>query len=370
MTRSPGSTRSSLGRRARDGGPQAARRCSTPSSPASASRSRSPGAGSACSTSAATTATWRLRCEQLGADVDRRSTAIYRDGLKYVRRHLQPRFRFYAIDLMSPSFAEARPLRRDPLPRRALPHHVPVRAASSASPSACDPGGDRATSSPSSTTCPGHEQRSRRSPFNYDGRVSLPTCSSPGLPVRRLDHADARPGGPRTGGGAPPGRTGCAGPSHSARNPCRRSDGLAVPVRRRADIERGLFLASWRPSRAERPLRELASAVAAIAALAAASPSSSRRAAPTRRPTTRLCVRSRTGPPRSTRARRSTPRTSTGASTRPRRPGSRCSRCPGTACSAASDCRRRRSRHRAATRVASGRSTCSARCCRRSRCSR
>ena len=83
----------------------------------------------------------------------------------------------------------------------------------------------------------------------------------------------------------------------------------------------------------------------------------------------RLSARSRTGPPRSTLARRSTRRTSTGASTRPRRPGSRCSRCPGTACSAASGCSRRRSRHRVATRVASGRSTCSAQCCPRSRCS-
>jgi len=46
-----------------------------------------------------------LRCEQLGADVTA-VDGVYRDGLKYVRRHLQPLFRFYDIDLMSPSFTE------------------------------------------------------------------------------------------------------------------------------------------------------------------------------------------------------------------------------------------------------------------------
>jgi len=42
-----------------------------------------------------------LRCKQLGADVTA-VDGVYREGLKYVRRHLQPRFR---------------PIRRDPLPR-------------------------------------------------------------------------------------------------------------------------------------------------------------------------------------------------------------------------------------------------------------
>jgi len=46
-----------------------------------------------------------LRCEQLGADVTA-VDGVYQEGLKYVRRHLQPRFRFYAIDLMSSSFRE------------------------------------------------------------------------------------------------------------------------------------------------------------------------------------------------------------------------------------------------------------------------
>ncbi len=46
-----------------------------------------------------------LRCEQLGADVTA-IDGVYRDGLKYMRRHLRPRFSFYAIDLMSPSFTE------------------------------------------------------------------------------------------------------------------------------------------------------------------------------------------------------------------------------------------------------------------------
>jgi tRNA (mo5U34)-methyltransferase len=44
-----------------------------------------------------------LRCEQLGAHVIG-IDGIYRDGLKYVREHLKPKFKFYAIDLMSPSF--------------------------------------------------------------------------------------------------------------------------------------------------------------------------------------------------------------------------------------------------------------------------
>ena len=46
-----------------------------------------------------------LKCERLGAlvvGID----GIYRDGLKYVREHLKPKFQFYAIDLMSPSFYE------------------------------------------------------------------------------------------------------------------------------------------------------------------------------------------------------------------------------------------------------------------------
>ncbi len=46
-----------------------------------------------------------LRCEQLGAHVTG-IDGIYRDGLKYIRRHLRPKFRFYMIDLMSPSFSE------------------------------------------------------------------------------------------------------------------------------------------------------------------------------------------------------------------------------------------------------------------------
>ena len=46
-----------------------------------------------------------LRCERLGAHVVG-IDGIYRDGLKYVREHLKPKFQFYAIDLMSPSFHE------------------------------------------------------------------------------------------------------------------------------------------------------------------------------------------------------------------------------------------------------------------------
>ena len=46
-----------------------------------------------------------LRCERLGAHVTG-IDGIYRDGLKYVREHLKPKFQFYAIDLMSSSFHE------------------------------------------------------------------------------------------------------------------------------------------------------------------------------------------------------------------------------------------------------------------------
>jgi len=46
-----------------------------------------------------------LRCERLGADVTG-IDGIFRDGLRCVRQHLQPRFRFYVIDVMSPSFRE------------------------------------------------------------------------------------------------------------------------------------------------------------------------------------------------------------------------------------------------------------------------
>jgi tRNA (mo5U34)-methyltransferase len=46
-----------------------------------------------------------LRCEKLGGDVVG-IDGIYRDSLKYVRTHLKPKFKFYCIDLMSPSFFE------------------------------------------------------------------------------------------------------------------------------------------------------------------------------------------------------------------------------------------------------------------------
>ena len=46
-----------------------------------------------------------LRCEALGAQVTG-IDGVVRDGLKFVRRHLRPRFAFYAIDVLSPSFGE------------------------------------------------------------------------------------------------------------------------------------------------------------------------------------------------------------------------------------------------------------------------
>ncbi|HZR82203.1 MAG TPA: class I SAM-dependent methyltransferase [Candidatus Binatia bacterium] len=46
-----------------------------------------------------------LECERLGAEVTA-VDAIHRDGLRYVRRHLRPRFRFVQVDVLSPSFLE------------------------------------------------------------------------------------------------------------------------------------------------------------------------------------------------------------------------------------------------------------------------
>ena len=46
-----------------------------------------------------------LRCEELGADVVG-IDGIHRDGLKYVRQHLKPKFKFFCMDIMSPSFCE------------------------------------------------------------------------------------------------------------------------------------------------------------------------------------------------------------------------------------------------------------------------
>ena len=46
-----------------------------------------------------------LKFEALGAEVTA-VDGIYRDGLRYVRRHLRPKFRFYAMDVLSHSFNE------------------------------------------------------------------------------------------------------------------------------------------------------------------------------------------------------------------------------------------------------------------------
>jgi tRNA (mo5U34)-methyltransferase len=46
-----------------------------------------------------------LRCEQLGADVVS-IDGVLRDGLRYVKARLAPKFKFYCLDMMSPSFLE------------------------------------------------------------------------------------------------------------------------------------------------------------------------------------------------------------------------------------------------------------------------
>jgi len=46
-----------------------------------------------------------LQCARLGADVTA-IDGVYRESLKYVRQHAETKFRFYCIDLLSPSFFE------------------------------------------------------------------------------------------------------------------------------------------------------------------------------------------------------------------------------------------------------------------------
>lgn len=46
-----------------------------------------------------------LQCEKLEAKVVG-VDGIYRDGLKYIRKHLKPKFEFYCLDFMSPTFLE------------------------------------------------------------------------------------------------------------------------------------------------------------------------------------------------------------------------------------------------------------------------
>jgi tRNA (mo5U34)-methyltransferase len=46
-----------------------------------------------------------LKCERLGGRVTA-IDGIYSEGLKYIRNHLRPKFAYYCIDLLSPSFGE------------------------------------------------------------------------------------------------------------------------------------------------------------------------------------------------------------------------------------------------------------------------
>jgi tRNA (mo5U34)-methyltransferase len=46
-----------------------------------------------------------LQCARLGADVTA-IDGVYRDSLKYVRKHAETKFRFYCLDFLSPSFFE------------------------------------------------------------------------------------------------------------------------------------------------------------------------------------------------------------------------------------------------------------------------
>ena len=114
-----------------------------------------------------------LRCEKLGADVVG-IDGIYRDGLKFVRHHLKPRFQFYAIDLMSPSFAELGRfdviLYLGVLYHTMYPFEQLVRVAS-----ACNPGGTVFLES-EYYDLPGFEQRPTIA-FNYDGQISADLCS-------------------------------------------------------------------------------------------------------------------------------------------------------------------------------------------------
>ncbi len=114
-----------------------------------------------------------LRCEQLGAHVTG-IDGVYRDGLKYVRRHLRPKFRFYMIDLMSPSFSELG--RFDVILYLGILYHTMypfeqlLRVAA-----ACNAAATLFLS-PSTTTCPA-SSKSRRSCSTIRGQIVADLCS-------------------------------------------------------------------------------------------------------------------------------------------------------------------------------------------------
>jgi 2-polyprenyl-3-methyl-5-hydroxy-6-metoxy-1,4-benzoquinol methylase len=118
-----------------------------------------------------------LRCEQLGADVTA-IDGVYRDGLKYVRQHLRPRFRFFVIDLMSASFTELGRfdiiLYLGVLYHSIYPFEQLLRVAS-----ACNPGSIVFLES-EFYDLPGHEGRATIT-FNYDGSI-VADLRSPSFP--------------------------------------------------------------------------------------------------------------------------------------------------------------------------------------------
>jgi tRNA (mo5U34)-methyltransferase len=114
-----------------------------------------------------------LKCEGLGADVTG-IDGIFRDGLRCVREHLKPRFHFYVIDVMSPSFHELGRfdviLYLGVLYHTMYPFEQLVRVAS-----ACNPGATLLLES-EYYDLPGFEQEATIV-FNYQGKVVSDPCS-------------------------------------------------------------------------------------------------------------------------------------------------------------------------------------------------
>jgi tRNA (mo5U34)-methyltransferase len=121
-----------------------------------------------------------LQCERLGADVTA-IDGVYRDGLRYVRSHLRPRFRFYTVDLMSLAFNELGRfdviLYLGVLYHSIYPFEQLLRIAG-----ACDVGSVVFLES-EFYNLPGHETRPTIT-YNYDGEIveDLTSPSFPSIP--------------------------------------------------------------------------------------------------------------------------------------------------------------------------------------------
>jgi tRNA (mo5U34)-methyltransferase len=131
-----------------------------------------------------------LECEKLGGDVVG-IDGIYRDSLKYIRERVKPKFKFYCMDLMSPSFSELGRfdviLYLGVLYHTVYPYEQLVRLAS-----ACNPNALLLLESEYYDLA-GFESEPTLM-FNYDGRV-VPDKTSPVFPsIRWIEQTLSRIG--------------------------------------------------------------------------------------------------------------------------------------------------------------------------------